>query len=162
MPPGGDGLQRERVQALVALAGGFQVLARARELRRVDHDEIERARRRRLQVAKRVGFDRIDGDAVGRGVGGDARDGARRAVDRGHGRRARRAPRRARSRPRRRSTSSTRAPRARPATRARVSRWSMNMPVFCPDSGSTSSATPFSTTGTAAREAPRATREPAA
>ena len=36
----------------------------------------------------------------------------------------------------------------------------MNMPVFCPDSGSTSSAMPFSTTDTAARDAPRATREP--
>ena len=36
----------------------------------------------------------------------------------------------------------------------------MNMPVFCPPSGSTSSAMPSSRTGTVAREAPRATREP--
>jgi len=38
----------------------------------------------------------------------------------------------------------------------------MNMPVFWPESGSTSSLMPFSITDTTLREAPRATREPAA
>ena len=37
-------LQRQRVQPLVALAGGLQILAGARELGRVDDQQIERAR----------------------------------------------------------------------------------------------------------------------
>jgi hypothetical protein len=43
----------------------------------------------------------------------------------------------------------------------RVSRWSMNMPVFCPASGSISRRMPSSTPPTVGRDCPRATRDAA-
>ena len=77
MAPGRRGLHRQRVQALVALARCLEVLARARELRRVDDHQIERARRGGLEVATGVGLHRFDGDAVLGRVAERAGDAAR-------------------------------------------------------------------------------------
>ena len=77
-------LHGQRVQPLVALARGLQILARARELGRVDDQQIEGARRGRLEEAKGVGLDRLDLDAVLLGVRQRAGDRAGRAVDGGH------------------------------------------------------------------------------